>query len=210
MQSKYLDYDWENGSADGYADAIESGLNLYNREPIPSLATWIDASTQLMWSIQDSAFRENAQKWKGSGIIEGWHGDGNFARTTIMYCLWKTQGAYLHPWRKDIYIGATSIENGIALSLLTENDTWKGKLALDIPRHKVNLNLPMDYPRINQFPEWFTVNYSNFYEVIEVKQGIENPIGKFSGKELKGGISMLLKAGERKELVIRKISEGNT
>ena len=26
---------------------------------------------------------------KESGIIEGWHGDGNFARTTIMYCLWK-------------------------------------------------------------------------------------------------------------------------
>jgi len=48
MQSQYLYYDWENGSADGYADAIESGINLYNREPIPSLATWIDASTQLM------------------------------------------------------------------------------------------------------------------------------------------------------------------
>jgi len=210
MQSQYLYYDWENGSADGYADAIESGINLYNREPIPSLATWIDASTQLMWSIQDSAFRENAQEWKGSGIIEGWHGDGNFARTTIMYCLWKTQGTYLRPWREDVYIGASSTDNDIVLSLLAENETWQGKLALDIPRHKINLNLPMDYPRINQFPEWFTVDDTTFYEVVEVIQGIENPIGKFLGKELKSGISMQLETGKRKELVIRKINAGNT
>ena len=29
---KYRDYDWEGGSADGFADAIEGCLNLYNRE----------------------------------------------------------------------------------------------------------------------------------------------------------------------------------
>jgi hypothetical protein len=45
-------------------------------------------------------------KQQPSGIIEGWHGDGNFARTTIMYCLWMTQGTYLQPWRSDLEIGA--------------------------------------------------------------------------------------------------------
>ena len=93
---------------------------------------------------------------------------------------------------------------------MAENGSWQGKLALDIPRHKINLNLPMDYPRINQFPEWFTVDDTTFYEVVEVIRGIENPIGKFLGKELKNGISMLLEAGKRKELVIRKIDAGNT
>ena len=31
----YRNFDWENGSADGYADAIEGALNLYNRIPDP-------------------------------------------------------------------------------------------------------------------------------------------------------------------------------
>ena len=77
----YRNYDWERGSSDGYADAIESGLNLYNREQIDSVATWIDSEIKVMWAMQ-----------RPDGVIEGWHGDGNFARTTIMYCLWKTQG----------------------------------------------------------------------------------------------------------------------
>jgi len=71
---KYRNYDWEGGSSDGYADAIESALNLYNRISDPEVAHWIDSETQVMWGKQ-----------KESGIIEGWHGDGNFARTTIMY-----------------------------------------------------------------------------------------------------------------------------
>ena len=47
---------------------------------------------QVMWSMQDSSHRPNTSQWRSYGVIEGWHGDGNFARTTIMYCLWKTQG----------------------------------------------------------------------------------------------------------------------
>jgi len=61
-------------------------LNLYNRIPDPKIADWIDSEIKVMWSMQ-----------KESGIIEGWHGDGNFARTTIMYNLWKSKGLYLKP-----------------------------------------------------------------------------------------------------------------
>ncbi len=80
--NKYKNYDWEHGSADGYADAIESALNLYNRIPDPAVAEWIDSEIKVMWAMQQE-----------SGIIEGWHGDGNFARTTIMYNLWKSKGS---------------------------------------------------------------------------------------------------------------------
>jgi len=38
MNEHYRDYGWEGGSNDGYADSIESALNLYNREPVPSVA----------------------------------------------------------------------------------------------------------------------------------------------------------------------------
>ncbi len=34
----YKNQDWESGSSDGYADAIESALNLYNRIPDPEVA----------------------------------------------------------------------------------------------------------------------------------------------------------------------------
>lgn len=90
LNDNYRDQDWENGSSDGYADAIEGTLNLYNREPIPSVKEWLDLEIVKMWNIQ-----------KPDGMIEGWHGDGNFARTTIMYCLWKTQGLTASPWIKN-------------------------------------------------------------------------------------------------------------
>lgn len=207
MNAHYLDYDWESGSSDGYADAIEGGLNLYNREPVSSLQDWLDASTQIMWSLQDSARRENAQAYQGSGIIEGWHGDGNFARTTIMYCLWKTQGVYLQDWRDDLQLGAVQQEGQLLISLLADKADYRGKLAFDHPRHQNHLNMPFDYPRINQFPEWFTVKASATYELLEVRDGSETSKGTFTGQELMEGIDMELKAGQRTQLALRLVDE---
>ena len=148
---RYTNYRWEGDSADGYADSIESGLNLYNREPLPSVAGWIDSEIKVMW-----------RKQKESGIIEGWHGDGNFARTTIMYSLWKTQGTQIQPWRSDVVYGA--ILKGDSLIVQIESKTpWKGQLILDKPRHKEVMKLPLDWPRINQFPEWFVVDNDKIY-----------------------------------------------
>jgi hypothetical protein len=54
-------------------------------------------------------------------FVEGGHGDGNFARTTIMYCLWKTQGVTIQPWRDDVILGAVrtgkQFREGIAIKL---------------------------------------------------------------------------------------------
>jgi len=153
----YKAFDWEHGSADGYADAIESGLNLFNREAVDIAGDWIDSEIRIMWSMQDSSHREQALKWQGSGIIEGWHGDGNFARTSIMYCLWKTQGITLQPWREDVFFGASVKENKLYISLSAEED-WEGVIKFDFSRSGDTMNLPLDYPRINQFPEWFVVS----------------------------------------------------
>ena len=116
LKGEYENYPWEGRSADGYADAIEGALNLHNREPLPSVASWIDSEIQVMWVKQ-----------RPDGVIEGWHGDGNFARTTIMYCLWKTQGARVEPWRADVIIGAVPLAKGIALALRADA-AWKGRL----------------------------------------------------------------------------------
>ncbi|MGK7394897.1 MAG: hypothetical protein ACNS62_10000 [Candidatus Cyclobacteriaceae bacterium M3_2C_046] len=143
---KYRNYPWEGKSSDGYADAIESAINLYNREPLPSVADWIDSEIKVMW-----------QKQQPNGIIEGWHGDGNFARTSIMYALWKTQGATLKPWHQDLCYGAVQSGDTLFISM-TSAEHYHGTLKLDQPRHRSFLNLELDYPRINQFSEWYTVD----------------------------------------------------
>ncbi len=182
----YRDYDWESGSADGFADAIEGALNLYNREPQPGVEEWLDGETRVMWSLQDSSYRENARQYQDQGIIEGWHGDGNFARTTIMYCLWKSQGTNLYPWREDLISGAVFKNNTLYVSIRSDEE-WKGKIVFDTERSKVNLNLPMDWPRINQFPEWFTVSPEKNYQL---KNSGSNSTGMYTGEELAAGISI--------------------
>jgi hypothetical protein len=191
LNDNYRNYDWEDGSADGYADAIEGALNLYAREPIASTAAWIDSETQVMWSLQDKSLRPNTSQWRSSGIIEGWHGDGNFARTTIMYCLWKTQGVTAHPWRSDIQIGAV-LENGDLLINLTLAKDWEGVLKFDTPRHQTIMHMPSDWPRINQFPEWFTLEKNRDYEVINFTYKTKQT---YSDQQLKEGIPLSLKKG---------------
>jgi len=174
--NKYRNHDWE-GNADGYADAIESAINLYNRIPDPDVADWIDSEINVMWGMQ----QEN-------GIIEGWHGDGNFARTTIMYNLWKSKGVYVQPWRSDLFLGAEQKGDSLLISLETQTP-WKGKLFIDRERHKENMHLPIDWPRINQFPEWFTAKNEKEYQVVDINERSNNI---FPGSELVQGVEIEL------------------
>jgi len=182
LNEKYRNFRWEGDSHDGYADALESGINLYNREPVPELKSWIDSEMQVMFGMQQA-----------DGILGGWHGDGNFARTAIMYSLWKTRGAHIYPWREDVIIGAEN-NNEETYFVLTSEKNWEGKLLFDSQRYKTILNLPIDYPRINQFPEWFTAKEEEIYTLTSSNK-TQN--GKYSGKQLLEGISVKLNAGEK-------------
>lgn len=187
LNEKYRNFKWEGNSHDGYADALESGINLYNREPVSELKSWIDSEMQVMFGMQQD-----------DGIIGGWHGDGNFARTAIMYSLWKTQGAHVYPWREDVIIGAEKMDTETYFVITAEND-WEGKLFFDAPRHKTILNLPIDYPRINQFPEWFVIEYGKEYTILSTQKNLS---GKYSAKDLQQGIILNIKAGEKVSLKI--------
>ncbi len=109
---RYLGADWERGSADGYADSVEGALNLLNRLPVSSAFGWVDES---MWHI--------CARQREDGVIEGWHGDGNSARTAMMYALWKTQGASVRPWREDVRLGA-ALDDAGTLHLLLEGGLY--------------------------------------------------------------------------------------
>ena len=188
LNEHYRGYEWEGSSADGYADSIESALNLYNRERIDSVADWLDSEIKVMWNIQ-----------KADGIIEGWHGDGNFARTTIMYCLWKTKGTIIRPWRQDVVFGAIADANCLKIALRAEKD-WAGKLIFDSPRHKTIMKLPIDWPRINQFPEWFAAESQKTYTVTDATSGSKQT---FTGQQLRQGITITLHPGTEKHLRVQ-------
>ena len=189
---KYRDYNWESGSADGFADAIEGCLNLYNREAVDGVEDWLDSETRIMWSLQDSSYRSSALQWQNKGIIEGWHGDGNFARTTIMYCLWKSQGTQVHPWREDLMAGAVLEDQNLYIALRAKRN-WEGRLVFDTPRSAQNMRMPLDWPRINQFPEWYTVSPGLSYEVT---QGNSRQSNVYSGEELAEGLPINLVPGK--------------
>ena len=189
---KYLGADWEKGSADGYADTIEGALNLLNRLPMGTAFEWVDES---MWHIFD--------KQREDGIVEGWHGDGNSARTALMYALWKTQGVAVRPWRDDVYVGAV-VDDAGALHLSLRSDwQWKGTIRFDRPRHRDHLGLPEDYPRINQFPEWFTVDGDATYR-LQVND--EDP-REVAGRDL-WNLPLLLEPGRQVSLTVAPVEPG--
>jgi hypothetical protein len=184
----YRGYAWEGRSHDGYADSIECAINLYNREPIAEAADWIDSQMRIMLAMQQP-----------DGIIGGWHGDGNFARTAIMYALWKQQGVTIQPWREDVRLGAEIDENRTLRLYLAAGKPWQGKLIFDQPRHKVFMKMPMDYPRINQFPEWFTVAAGGKYRVTVGNESVE-----IEGSKLSEGYPIEIKDGKPVGMEVRE------
>jgi hypothetical protein len=202
LDGKYRGFDWENLGADGDADAIEGAMYLYNREPVPSAAAWMDYQIKWMWSKQDSAHRPRLEQFRGRGIVEGWYGDGNFNRTSLMYALWKTQGTSVRPWRADVRYGAVAQGEGIALSIEADSP-WSGVLRFDVPRHRTILHLPADWPRINSFPEWYTVEAAARYRVLDASTGRSRVV---SGEELVRGLPVELRGGQRAKLVVSVVN----
>ncbi|MBN1509715.1 MAG: FAD-dependent oxidoreductase [Sedimentisphaerales bacterium] len=190
LSEHYRSYPWEGAGADGYADSIESALNLLNREAVPGVADWLDSEIQVMWRIQ-----------KPDGIIEGWHGDGNFARTTIMYCLWKTQGVTIDPWRQDVVLGA-DLDGDTLRIAIRAGEPWQGRLVFDVPRHKTIMHMPLDWPRINQFPEWWTAQADRNYTV---REAVSQSPDAYTGKQLHEGIPIDLQAGLARHFYVHQV-----
>jgi hypothetical protein len=208
LWDKYRGFAWEpsgnapgnqKGSHDGYADAIESALNLLNRLPASdpratSAAAWLDSEIRELWSRQ-----------RADGLIEAWHGDGNFARTTIMYCLWKAQGISAQPWREDLKVGAARVGSGVAIAVSADRP-WSGTLIFDRARHAEDLHLPVDWPRINQFPEWFTVAGDARYRVLTHGPEASPTAREVPGGELRRGLRVQAGAAAPLHLTVQPVS----
>jgi hypothetical protein len=190
LKEHYWKFPWQGWGSDGIADSVEGAINLYNREPdVEGVDQWIDDNIARMLLIQ-----------KADGVIEGWHGDGNYARTAILWVLMKQQGVTVQPWRDDVRLGA--VRDGGKLKLVLGADKpWTGKLIFDQKRHKTIMRLPLDYPRINQFPEWFTVDMDGKYKI--AVDGGKSKV--YKGSDMTLGIEIRINDKNEKHLIVNEM-----
>jgi hypothetical protein len=172
---RYRGHDWESGSQDGYADAIESALYLANREPVPEALDWIESETARLIAFQQE-----------DGTIERWYGDGNWARTLLLYAMMKTQGAFLDGWREGVRLGAAREGDRLFVSLEAP-PAWTGRLRFDHARHRRDLNFARNYVRLNEWPEWYTVDENTLYTVRDASGGEQ----VVTGSDLKDGLEVV-------------------
>jgi Abhydrolase family len=175
--------------ADAYADSLEGALYLLNRLPTTEGFDWLETMLPLFLGKQ-----------RDDGIVEGWYGDGNYARTALLLGLYYTQGVRCQPWRADVRLGA--VRDGEALRLAISADrAWSGQLLFDTPRHHLHLRLPVNYPRLNEFPEWYPVETN-------VRYAVDSGGGKpkmETGAALARGLPLELKPGEVRVIKVRPL-----
>ena len=139
-----------------------------------------------------------------SAVSQRNYPDGNFNRTSLMYSLWKTQGIHSPDWRKDLKIGAAQAHDGESLLFLVHAEKeWNGILKFDYPRHRTCFHMPLDYPRINQFPEWYTVEEGRTYKLGAIQNDGSCKWKEISGEELIRGSRIHLMGGDEKRYVLR-------
>ncbi len=176
--------------ADAYADSIEGAILVRNRMDSPEIDDWLNQVLPVFLACQ-----------RDTGIVEGWYGDGNYARTALMVALHLTQGAFCTPWQDGIRISAIRSGNGLTIRLESDRP-WSGLLRFDTPRHRDVLRLSRDYPRLNKWPEWFTVDADADYRVT----GVGSDDRRLKGAAMAAGIPLSLSAGARLTIRVEPIS----
>jgi hypothetical protein len=176
---KYRSHAWEPGrdrgplgSFDGYADAIEGAIYLANREPVAEARNWIDSEMEVMLGMQ-----------KPDGHVEYWYGEGNFNRTALLYAYSKSQGCRPRHWKPGMRFGAVRDGERLYLSIEAPGNT---ETLFDYARHRRIVNLDKNYVRLNEFPEWYTVDENRLYSLRRPRPGEEARV--LSGAELVAGV----------------------
>ncbi|MGJ5820265.1 hypothetical protein [Paludibaculum fermentans] len=163
---KYRNWCWEPsgvakdaklGSFDGYADSIESAIYLVNREPVPAALEWIDSEIKVMLAMQ-----------RPDGHVEDWYGEGNFNRTALLHALMKSKGVRASQWTAGLLVGAAESDGVLCLYL-----SKPARVEFDFARHRRVLNFQKNYVRLNEFPEWFTVDENRLYTLVPAGGGAQ-------------------------------------
>jgi hypothetical protein len=179
-------YEWERGTMDGYADTLESALYLLRYLEDQAAADWVDEQVAVLYGYQ-----------RDDGSVTDENIDGNFVRTVLLYGLSLTRGARLEPWSPTVALGAAP-DGGCLRVHLHAADLWRGRLLFDVPRHRQHLRLGLDYPRLNQWPEWWTVEASQRYAVA-LQDGTMLDV---EGSTLAAGLPLTVAPGQETQLTV--------
>jgi len=152
-------YPWQGIEQDGYADTIESALYLLHHLDVPEAERWVDRQAGTLFGAQHA-----------SGKVEDGYLDGNFVRTALLYSAWQSGGARLVPWSPSSTVGAER-DGACIVTVIAAGRDWRGDLVFDIPRSSLTMHLPMNYPRLNEWPEWFTFEPGGAYRVEDLATG---------------------------------------
>jgi hypothetical protein len=186
---QYRDFDWtkHSNTVDDLADSIEGAIYLVAHEPVPEAIAWIDHSIPKMFPYQSA-----------EGTIERWYGDGNWNRTLLLYALMKSRGSYLKEWKPGVELGAVSDKDTLRLTVSSPKE-WTGQVVFDYARHRRILNLRQDYTRLNQWPQWYTVDENTLYSIKDADTGAEEVR---LGGELKEGYALRVAAGSTRRIEV--------
>lgn len=170
---KYREVDWgDRGSVNGYTDTIESAIYLLSREPVAEAFEWVESEIKVMEKVQQPG-----------GLVENWYGDGNFSRTLQLYALMHSQGVRPAHWTPGRGVGAVRQGGRLLLAIRAEGPL---EIRLDAARHRRIWGFAHSYTRLNEYPEWYTVEPNRLYRL--VLQGGEAQV--LLGSELIEGVTL--------------------
>jgi hypothetical protein len=179
--SKYRFYPWQSGEMDGYADTIESAIYILHEVDDPKAANWVDDQIGTLYGFQAP-----------DGSVVERDLDGNFIRSSLLNSYRLTGGARLAPWSPETLLGGVEEGGGCLVLWAASSQDWTGSLVLDQPRHRDFYNMPYDYARLNEWPEWFTASAGTAYRVTDGQGATTTQ----DGQALITGVPLTLVAGQ--------------
>lgn len=190
LPAQYADFRWETvypwGGSDEYADTLESALVLDNRLHVAGVEEWILHTLPRLWAFQ-----------KADGTVNRLYDDGSLARTALLVANRMAEGVRAEPWRDDLRLGAVASDGRLNVWLAADRP-WEGRLVFDSPRSRLVLHLPVNYPRINEWPEWHVVTPSASYR-LTVDAG---PPQQHPGSKLLAGLPVRLDGSYPTKIVL--------
>ncbi len=191
LKPRYEKFNWDHSSRDNVADAVEGGLYLLYRLPVPEAFLWADREIATL--LVDHTDPERL--W-GVHKLEA-----NTVRTVLIHTMMHTRNTIARPWQQGLQLGAAPCGNGICV-FMESKEGYEGRLQFDVPRHRLTMGFEQDWPRMNAVPEWFTVepDEAHQYEVRDIDRGSSQTI---TGKALHEGLAVRVEADRPLRLVVR-------
>jgi hypothetical protein len=97
----------------------------------------------------------------------------------------KSQGVRPARWTPGVGIGAVRDGERLLFHLAAPQAT---RIRFDFARHRRVLNLDRNYARLNEFPEWHTVDENTLYRLRRAGDGGDGQV--LAGSELIAGVSL--------------------